>query len=199
MAWSDDSVFLVVNNVYNYHHYWIYPEGKQTKNPKCDPITTKVLNFKDGPACRGHATAVQFFSEGLIDKFKSLPSSCWPTVGVIVPSSQRGVVSPGLISVMKNIESFFIENGAEFRALEGALFRHTTVAKNAHGGGRSMNKLLGSVRFEGARLNAADRVLVLDDVGTTQNTMRACKQILVQAGAEKVFMVVLVQTVREQC
>lgn len=76
----------------------------------------------------------------------------------------------------------------------GCLVRHTTIAKKATGGDRSIEVDLASIEVRQPDLIYGRKVLLLDDVKTSGNSLLACRQLLLQAGAAKVVMVAMGRT-----
>ncbi len=76
----------------------------------------------------------------------------------------------------------------------GCLVRHTKIPKLASGGDRSVTVHLESIRVDMASLIKGRRVLILDDVATTGNSLIACRQILLEAGAAEVKCAALGKT-----
>lgn len=76
----------------------------------------------------------------------------------------------------------------------GCLVRHTTIEKKATGGDRSIDVDLNSICVHDAELIQGRKVLLLDDVKTSGNSLLACKRLLLDAGAAKVVMVAMGRT-----
>lgn len=74
------------------------------------------------------------------------------------------------------------------------LVRHTEIEKLAGGGNRSIETHLDSVAVENADLIKGEKVLLLDDVTTTGNSLLACRRLLLKSGAAEVKMVALGRT-----
>jgi predicted amidophosphoribosyltransferase len=75
------------------------------------------------------------------------------------------------------------------------LIRHTTINKLATGGDRSIEVHLNSIKVQNPNLIKDKRILLIDDVTTTHNSLFACKQLLLEAGAAQVYCLALGQTV----
>lgn len=76
----------------------------------------------------------------------------------------------------------------------GCLVRHTEIEKLAGGGDRSIERHLESVKVENANLITGQKVLLLDDVTTSGNSLLACRRLLLEAGAAEVKMAALGRT-----
>jgi hypothetical protein len=74
------------------------------------------------------------------------------------------------------------------------LVRQKPVGKLAHGGDRSEDNHLKSIIVKSQQLIRGRRVLLLDDVVSTGNSLRACKQMLLSAGARAVHCAALGKT-----
>ena len=75
-----------------------------------------------------------------------------------------------------------------------ALRRTKVVKKAAWGGPRSIDEHLNSISVK-KELVKDKRIIVLDDVTTTGNSLQACQKLLHSAGATKVQKVVIAKTV----
>lgn len=76
----------------------------------------------------------------------------------------------------------------------GCLVRHTPIAKKATGGDRSIEVDLSSIEVRQPDLIYGRKVLLIDDVKTSGNSLLACRLLLLDAGAAKVVMVALGRT-----
>jgi predicted amidophosphoribosyltransferase len=74
------------------------------------------------------------------------------------------------------------------------LVREKPVQKQAHGGSRSKDNHLKSIIVKSPNLIRGRRVLLLDDVVSTGCSMRACKELLLSAGARAVHCAALAKT-----
>ncbi|QQO16086.1 hypothetical protein JJB99_08010 [Bradyrhizobium diazoefficiens] len=74
------------------------------------------------------------------------------------------------------------------------LVRKKPVEKLAHGGDRSRRNHLKSIAVESPQLIRGRRVLLLDDVVSTGNSLRACRDLLLSAGARSVYCAALGKT-----
>jgi predicted amidophosphoribosyltransferase len=68
----------------------------------------------------------------------------------------------------------------------GCLVRIKKIAKLAHGGDRSKNVHLESIEVRNPGLIKGRDVLLLDDVAKTGNSLEACAELLIKAGARSV-------------
>ncbi|SEN67950.1 phosphoribosyltransferase family protein [Bradyrhizobium sp. OK095] len=74
------------------------------------------------------------------------------------------------------------------------LVRQKPVAKLAHGGNRDKDNHLKSIVVRSPHLIRGRRVLLLDDVVSTGGSLRACKELLLTAGARAVHCAALGKT-----
>lgn len=161
------------------------------QNPRIDNITHTLLNIKNSSADR-RRPAVKFFNKVLVNPPGGISRLATgdPRIYAIVPSHSRGCVSPGLIELVTSVAPQF-----GFANDENVLFRHTTVPKAATGGPRGIHVHLSSIQVthnvEGCT------VYLFDDVTSTGSSLRACKQLLLEAGAARVAMIALGQTYME--
>ena len=86
-------------------------------------------------------------------------------------------------------------NDADRVDATSCLVRARHFDKLAHGGDRSIDVHLKSIVVVHEELIEDEEVLVLDDVTTSGNSLEACKQLLLQAGARRVQKLALGKTV----
>lgn len=75
------------------------------------------------------------------------------------------------------------------------LVRHTTIPKLAHGGNRSVEVHLDSINVVNIHLIRDREVLLLDDITTTGNSFKACRDLIEKNGAALVRCLALAETV----
>jgi predicted amidophosphoribosyltransferase len=75
------------------------------------------------------------------------------------------------------------------------LVRHTTIPRLSGGGARKLEVHLNSIKVINAHLIKDREVLLLDDVTTSGNSLRACRMLLEQNGASLVKCLALAETV----
>lgn len=159
-----------------YHPYRICGQ----RNPDFDQNSAKILDLK-----QGHDSAISHFSSIIKNKF---------SFGVdfavcMVPSSTAGKIGSGIQRVAQIIASASGRTDAT-----SCLVRHTSIRKLAYGGNRDLQVHLQSIRTENLHLIAGKEVILLDDVTTTNNSLLACKQLLMDAGATFVQCVALAKS-----
>jgi len=169
-----------------YHPYRRYG----ALNPHFDGWDGRVLDFKDGIA-----GSVEWAHDQLAEHFSELEL---PTVRlpiVIVPGHLARATNEGC--PLANLGSMLAEKHPDkFKARFDGLLRHTDVGKLAHGGDRRVDVHLDSINVrETVKIKIQNRsVLLLDDVTTTGNSLQACRQLLIEAGAKRVGAIVLGKT-----
>lgn len=197
MAWNDTELLSDINYLYHYQKYYL---RNGEKNPKINQITQHILNLKHdrdaGGRHPGHPArfdqAVECFSRRLKAALDLLRSDQIPDLAVIVPSSKKGISSSGLQNVlMSACKPHNVRCDCE------CLVRTKTVEKKASGGCRSMAVHFDSIEVSRGSVMPGERVLLVDDVSTTGNSLRACRELLLNAGAKDVIMLALARTVPE--
>jgi hypothetical protein len=177
-----------------YHKYWVYDEdGEKVKNPKFDVRCGQLLDVKGEATGRNFRASVSAFGNLLARTLKDYPPLApYASVDIaIVPKSEAGRVAPGLIAVAERLVTLdkrFVLPRPQI------LTRTKTIEKLASGGNRAMSVHLNSISADIPVQRMKRAVLLLDDIGTTGNSIMACTQLLYGAGASRVFPVVLGRT-----
>lgn len=150
-----------------------------------------ILRFKEGKEAEIERFANEI-KEALISKAGNNQSFYKDVVVVIVPSHRCGEWSESLkrvaVTICKELDMLNYSSG---------LKRIMNHAKLSTGGDRSKESHLKTIAF-GKRDIVGKRVLILDDVTTTGNSIRACAEILKKAGAVKVGAVAIGKTTRNR-
>jgi len=162
----------------DYHPYWISKRDKE-KNPDFDSWSAYILEMK-----RDSKDAIQFFYNKLE-----------PILGVgfaisVVPSHDPRKTLSGLRSLAQRVAA----NGRIDAT--SCLVRHTKIPKLSYGGDRSIDLHIQSIRVINHDLIRDREVLLLDDVSTTGNSLKACRKLLLESGAKEVQCMALGITVR---
>lgn len=108
---------------------------------------------------------------------------------VTVPSHDPAKRSSGI----KIIASLLCSDGKRIDATD-CLVRKVKINKAAHGGNRNVLIHKNSIELQRPELIIGKDILLLDDVTTTNNSLIACMDILLKAGAQNVFPFALAQT-----
>lgn len=192
--WDDDLLINEINHLCAYHK-WKLRDG--SRNPNADKVTGYILDIKDGPGAANFDSAKSFFASRLAAALLRVARAQHPHFITVVPSSTKGKESLGLCQIVEMVIAKLSKKDIEIQFLPNCLIRYETVSKNASGGSRSIEKHRGSIKVGDKRILKGKRVLLIDDVATTGNSILACKEILKNAGAGNVIMLVLGQTVFE--
>jgi adenine/guanine phosphoribosyltransferase-like PRPP-binding protein len=130
----------------------------------------RILDLKDGKDA-----AVTHF-KGMIE-----PELGDGVVVVTVPSHDPAKTGGG----MKKLAAALAESGNRVDG-SGCLARTKKIKKLAHGGDRGKEIHLESVTVAEPELINGKQVLLLDDVTKTGNSLEACAELLIKAGAKAV-------------
>jgi predicted amidophosphoribosyltransferase len=146
-------------------------------------INTEMILALQEYKYQGRPAALEYFG-GILDKalVHEIPI-------VLIPSHDPGYdhqkASSGLFQLTERLTTNNRINAAS------CLVRHTLVAESSSWGDRSVEKHLQSIKVVNASLVESRAVLLMDDIATTGNSMRACKRLLMDHGAKVVACLVL--------
>lgn len=162
--------------VYGYYHkYWtVY---KQEKNPKFDIYSGKILDLKEG-----NELAINYF-------YNLLNQELCKNITVCVVPSHDNNPNSGIIKLGKLLAQDGRIDKVHY------LQRMQEIDKLANGGERGLKIHLDSIETDSDTEITGDVVLLMDDVTTSNNSLKACKKILLDHGAEHVAMFALGQTI----
>jgi predicted amidophosphoribosyltransferase len=163
----------------DYHPYW-NDRDNGIKNPYFDEWSRRILALK-----KTEEPAIEFF-------FKELNLKIESGVAITaVPSHDPNKTSQsGICKLAQKLASHNRINATS------CLKRHTKIHKLSQGGERSIRIHLESIHVENSYLIQNQIVYLLDDVSTSENSLKACRQLLLQAGAKMVRCIALGKTVR---
>ena len=153
----------------DYHRYWLDKSAKR-KNPAFDRHSGYILSLKE-PNSRGRGQAIRYFSEQVSQHLSSTRLGVAQIL--IIPRAEAGEVSEGMEEVVKSV----CKTDPRFSYVRNALRRHTSVAKLAHGGSRSMAVHLESIEYRSS-VRAPLVKILLDDVATSGQSMAGCVALL---------------------
>lgn len=157
-----------------------YHPKRQGSNPKFDDISRRILNLKD---MRPRAIDYYFKEINEIIDPKSSFVVC------VLPSSEKGVELSGIRSIANRLSAQNNQvNGT------GVLYRNKSMEKKHLGGPRDFDEEYKSITLQEANLIAGKQVLLLDDVTTTEMSLRVGKQLLLKGNANIVAMLALAKT-----
>lgn len=157
-----------------YYHPW-----HDNTNPNWNKFSGLILDVKDEKE-----KGIKYFTQIL----KSTISNDEEYVICVIPSHEMGIVSSGIRTIAKRLCAPSIIDGTE------VLFRSKKVPKKTDGGSRDFQTEIDSLQVENESLIRGKQVLLLDDVSTTGNSLKAGKSTLEIAGADFVVMHSLGQT-----
>ncbi|WP_342329896.1 phosphoribosyltransferase [Pedobacter sp. FW305-3-2-15-E-R2A2] len=160
-----------------YHRYWNIP--KEVRNPDFDTHSSNILNLKNN-----HPSAINYF----YSRLNPIISQDGITL-CYVPSSDPANNSSGIRKLCQLLTQ--TKNRIDGT---GCIVRINKIPKLANGGDRSVSVHLNSLTIQDPHLIQGKMILLLDDVTTTNNSLIACKQLLMKAGAGKVYCFALGQT-----
>ncbi len=156
----------------------LYHPWRGGTNPDFDAFSANILELK---RC------------GLVDHFADMlcryVDASTLDVVCIVPSHCASGDGNGIRRVAS-----LLSQKLDLRDACHCLHRHTTINKLANGGCRSVNVHLRSIMVRDAAAIRNQRVLLLDDVTTTGNSLHACRDLLLASGAATVVCFALAQT-----
>ncbi len=172
-----------------YHPYRILNAiGEKVKNPDFDQFSGYVLDIKD-PGSRNFKAAIHHFVHELDGCLSEISKGIALSIGTAVPGHKKGSESVAMTALLR-----FLGPRHSFVPVPDLLTRTTTIEKLANGGDRAIWTHLQSIQVNGPQHVRGKTILLLDDVITTGNSIAACANLLLGAGALRVVPVVLART-----
>jgi len=169
-AWNGTGNIVVYSN---YHKYWLDKERK-IKNPLFDVFSGKILDLKEGKM-----SAIRYFYN-LLDH-----EICKDITICVVPSSDAEKKTSGIGMLGEMLAENNRVNKVYF------LTRKRSIDKLALGGNRNREMHMKTIgKMEDMEIKG-DIVLLMDDVTTTGNSLYACREKLLEYGANVVEMFAL--------
>lgn len=187
---EDDSMILKNNqdnyedNFYMgyYHSYWKWECGEKVRNSKFDNFSSIILDFK-----KGYAPVIEEFRKSVAKELGSDFPVC------VVPSHMASVDNS--MSPTARLAKGLVKSNNLIDATN-CILRARSISKLSRGGNRDLAVHLNSVKVVNSDVIKGKTVLLLDDVMTTGNSLDACRQLLLRAGAKNVLCLALAKTVR---
>ena len=187
---EDDSMILKNNqdnyedNFYMgyYHSYWKWECGEKVRNSKFDNFSSIILDFK-----KGYAPVIEEFRKSVAKELGSDFPVC------VVPSHMASVDNS--MSPTARLAKGLVKSNNLIDATN-CILRVRSISKLSRGGNRDLAVHLNSVKVVNSSVIKGKTVLLLDDVMTTGNSLDACRQLLLRAGAKNVLCLALAKTVR---
>jgi hypothetical protein len=155
-----------------YHPYTLKTDGGRMRNPKFDSLARHILNLKSESE-RGFQAAVNFWTPQLATFFKELAFKRAEIV--VVPSSTKGDVGPGLDKIVTAI----CKQDQRLVYYRNSLHRTHSIDKLSRGGDRSIDVHLRSMDYKGVQGSPALK-FILDDISTTGNSLNASITVIQQ-------------------
>lgn len=152
-------------------------------NPYHDENSEQLLKFKNGKAA-----GISFYTEHAIEMIRYIEKNCHIDGIVIVPSHNEFEYSQGLVKIV--VEACRV-TGLE--DLHESLRRVYSIGKISFGGDRSLEQHIRSINVIDKDVLDKD-ILVFDDIVTSGNSMLACEDKLLSAGASSVQFAALCRT-----
>ena len=157
---NDDSVI---------RRYGVYHPWHGGNNPEFDRYSGRILDLKDG-----NKGAVDYF-------FKRVDPTLRKGIAIVAfPSKEPDNYASGLYPLCERLA----RNGRIDASR--CLKRLYEVEKRTQGGSRSIQASLDSIEVVNVHLIRGRNVLLLDDVTTSGNSLKAGRQLLLEAGASYV-------------
>lgn len=150
------------------------------KNPNFDAFSGLMLDLKENKE-----NALGYFRDFLEKNLKTdIPIA-------VVPSHDPAKTTSGVRTLAVRLAA------AQRIDATGCLVRTEMIEKLSHGGNRDIQVHLNSIQVINEHLIINREVVLLDDIMTSGNSLRAGRQLLLQAGAKSVQMLALARTVQE--
>jgi len=151
---------------------------------KFDWRSERILKFKDGD----YASVRYYFD--LLSRYLSplLPEDC---AFAVIPSSTAYKYDGGIYMLVSTLTR------NKFIDASRVLVRHKSKPKAHYGGDRSISSHLKTIVLQNTELIRNRIVILFDDVVTSGNSILACRELLMKAGAKSVVSFVLSRTIRQ--
>lgn len=167
-------------------------EGEKVRNHAFDAFSGAILDLKNENDSK-HAKAVTSFATMLTNLLNRFDFPGEALIATIVPSHQKAKWSKGLENVLRQTTP----NKYTLNVRPYILKRTLDIDKLSSGGDRSIETHLESIALNEPFSLANSTVLLLDDVWTSGNSIRACRRLLLEAGVDLVVCVALGKTAHE--
>lgn len=171
-------------SILTYHPYWIV--YRAVKNEKFDSISANILKFK-----RKDLAMINELHKNLSPQ---LTKSTQIVISMVPAhtANHTNQHTPLSILVKKLVKSNNFVDGSD------CLIRHTPIEKLANGGNRSIQTHKTSIKVEHTEIIKNQNILLIDDITTTGNSLKACKELLLYAGAKEVCMLAIAETANDK-
>ncbi|WP_444884989.1 ComF family protein [Microbulbifer sp. PSTR4-B] len=170
---------MPVEYLFEYHPY------RGGNNPKHIGASVQLLNFKNGDL-----KAITFFTDHVEAKLKTtLPAGTGFSIAT-VPSSTAAKAHKGFGSMIRLLKGRF----PEIRN-SGNLLQRISSIPSLHKGGNRAPSVHQKSLVAADSIVSGEKVVLLDDVTTTGNSLQVAEKLLQQAGANVVLTLALCKTV----
>lgn len=168
-----------------YHPLTVRSKGERVKNPRFDNHSQQILNLKDASKPRFFQAGLDYCQPLLMQLFDNEIQFDRGEI-VVVPSSTKGNVNPGLDRIAKAL----CRRDKRLSYVPNSLSRTKTIDKLAKGGDRSLDVHLKSMDYKPVAGSAATK-FILDDVTTSGNSLNAAITIIQQYMKGLIFIPVV--------
>ncbi|MCO1335204.1 phosphoribosyltransferase [Microbulbifer sp. OS29] len=165
-------------------HLFEYHPSRGGANPKHAGISVQLVKFK-----QGDSEAIHFFTQHVRAKLAStFPPGAAFSVAT-VPSSTQGKAHNGFSHMVRNLKgSFPIRNN-------GNLLQRVKSIDPLHKGGTRTLDIHRQSLVTASHIIPGEKVVLLDDVTTSGNSLKVAAELLRRAGADVVLVLALCKTV----
>lgn len=173
-SWEELSKENEILSYGTYHKYRL-PDGKVNPEFRKDIISGLILDVKEKKE-----KALNYFYNALSSEFEHGITIC------VVPShSACDTNQSGIAVLARRLASEERIDKVDF------ILRKQTIDKLATGGERDIFVQKNSLYVNPNMTVSGDVILLVDDVSTSGNSLIACKELLLESGAERVAMFAL--------
>ncbi|WP_330203597.1 hypothetical protein [Cyanobacterium sp. Dongsha4] len=174
---ATNRAFQSFESIGTYHPY------RRGNNPNFDHWSQQILNLK-----KSRGEAIRFFKNQVINYIEN-ELNYDISIITYVPSHEAHKTSKSGIAIVAEIvavqcDLLFVD----------CLQRVRTIDKLSYGGCRDITVHMNSIEVVKKELIYNKNILVLDDVSTTGNSLKACAILLNNTGVNNVFCLSLAQT-----
>lgn len=175
---STDTKYIIKLGIYEPYRIFCPETGFKEYNPKFNKETGGyLLDLKEGKK-----EGINVYFKKMCDLFddpdnaENLEANNWGIT--CVPSSKADKIGEGLEKlIIKLCEKYNIEN------MCGNLRRKYKIQKLAEGGNRDIQVHLDSIDVVDEKLFENRCIMIIDDITTTGNSLKACEKLVEDCGA----------------
>lgn len=169
-----------IHHIVEYHPHYLVKNNPNWREQY--PDTWRILDFKEN-----QPYAIQYYQNLVISALNDnlQLGSHWGVA--VVPSSQRDSWGAGLCQIANALHTEH-----EVSLYIQALRRHQNIEKLSGGGDRAIERHFGTIALNSTQL--PENMILLDDVTSTGNSLRACERILQDAGVQNIYLIAIGET-----